>query len=230
MCHPSQEYLQDVEALSGYIQEELNIRTVVCTSDEDRCGVRWQLFADYGVLGRKLRKDMPKVKNALPNVSSSDAKAYLETGKINVAGVELGPGDLTGALYVDSPKSLDGEATYESNTDREVVVLLDTLVRPDFVAESLTREFVNRVQKARKEAKLQATDDIDVYIQTEALEGSQAFAELFKTKEDVIVRTLKRVPQELSSMPAGSVVYWESQKDAPLEIGEHKVWLTFVKH
>lgn len=192
--------------------------------------MRWRLQADFGVLGKKLRKDMPKVRNGLSSVSSEDAKKYLETGHINVAGVELGPGDLTGSLYVDLPASSANGAQYDSNTDREVVVLMDTLVREDFVAEALARELVNRVQKARKEAKLLATDDIDVYISADEASSLQAFSDLFKSKEDIIVRTLKRVPQQLSSMPAGSTVYWESPRDAPVEIGEHKAWLTFVKH
>lgn len=230
VCHSSQEYLDDVQSLAGYVSEELNIREVVCTTDEERCGVRWKLVADFGVLGRKLRKDMPKVRNGLSGVSSADAKSYLESGHITVAGVELGPGDLTSSRYVELPEQSDNGAKYDSNTDRDVVVLVDTLVREDFIAESLARELVNRVQKARKEAKLLATDDIDVYISSEDQKSLEALSELCKTKEEVIVKTLKRLPQQLESMPAGSAVFWESSKEAPVEIGEHKAWFTFVKH
>lgn len=216
--------------MAGYIKEELNIREVVTTSDEERCGVKWSLGADYATLGRKLRKDLGKVKNALPSVPSADAKRYLETGKLNVAGVELVAGDLTGKLYVDLPPSAEGGAVYDSTTDTEVVILVDTLVRPDFVNESLAREIVNRVQKGRKEAGLQATDDIDVYVKPETPEGSAAFQELFEKKAEVVTRTIKRVPQMAEALPADAPVFWQSPEDTPVEVGDHKAWLVFVKH
>ncbi|SPO26228.1 related to ILS1 - isoleucyl-tRNA synthetase [Ustilago trichophora] len=43
--HTDQEYLKDVESLSDYIKEELNVRDLVLSSDEAKCGVRFKLFA-----------------------------------------------------------------------------------------------------------------------------------------------------------------------------------------
>jgi isoleucyl-tRNA synthetase len=220
--------LDDITSLSRYIEEELNIFKVEPTTDEDRCGVKWQLGADFGVLGRKLRKDMPKVKDGLSSVSSAEAKRYLETGKITVAGVELVAGDLTALLSVEPLAASADGSVYESNTDKEVVVLLDVHVRPEYEQQAMARQLANHVQKARKEARLQATDDVEIYLRTEA--GSQeAIDNLLKTQGDVISRVLKRVPQDRRQLSEGTTAFWESAADAPVEVGDHKIWLTFVK-
>ena len=41
-----------------------------------------------------MRKDLGRVKNALPKVSSDEIKAYIDTGKLTVDGIELVEGDL----------------------------------------------------------------------------------------------------------------------------------------
>src|SRR5690606_24065736 len=76
VIHPDRQYLEDVESLQGYITEELNVRDLLLTSDEAKYGVRYSVTADWPVLGKKLKKDMARVKKALPNVTSEEAHAY----------------------------------------------------------------------------------------------------------------------------------------------------------
>ena len=229
VCHPSQEYLDDVKSLSQYIEEELNVQEVVCTTDEKRCGVQWRLDADFAVIGKKLRKDLPKVKNALPNVTSEEAKAYLANGKITVAGVELVAGDLTAALFVEGIPASDGGSDYENNTDREVVVLLDCLVRPEYVDQALARELGNKIQKARKEAKLQATDDVDAYVSGVGAEAEQVIGRLLSSQTDVIARVLRRHPMERSQKPDSVVPVWETTPETAVEVGDFKMNICLVK-
>lgn len=93
-------------SLQRYILSELNVRDVVFTSDESMSGVRYvarsRSRTGPTVLGRKLRKDLGHVKNALPGISSDAVKAYIDSGKLTVDGVELVAGDLTVQRY---PKS-----------------------------------------------------------------------------------------------------------------------------
>ncbi|GAA6058910.1 hypothetical protein JCM10212_002862 [Sporobolomyces blumeae] len=220
--HPSQEYLDDVKSLLPYVEQELNVRTVVFTSDEARCGIKFRADADYAVLGRKLRKDLARVKKALPDVPSEDVKAYLATGKITVDGIELAQGDLTATRYVELPERVEGGAHYETNTNNDVVVLLDVLRRPELEQEGAAREVINRVQRLRKKAGLVATDDIDVYY-------SGCSAELESIIEggmEVIKKVLKRAPMNKSSFnPDGREVVIEEEQ----EIGDDKVVLTLVR-
>jgi isoleucyl-tRNA synthetase len=49
---------------------------------------------------------------------------------------------------------------YIANHDNDVLVLLDPTVTDEAALEAIARECVNRVQKLRKKAGLQTTDDI----------------------------------------------------------------------
>ncbi|KZS93950.1 hypothetical protein SISNIDRAFT_474059 [Sistotremastrum niveocremeum HHB9708] len=217
--HADSEYLEDVQSLQRYLQSELNVRDIVFTSDEERSGVRYRASADWPTLGKKLRKDLGKVKNALPGLSSEEVKNYVSTGTVKVDGIELVAGDLIVSRYID----LSSSGTFGTDTDNDVVVLLDIQVHPELVGEWLSRELVNRVQKLRKKANLQATDDVDVYYVFEEGSGEQ-LKEALVSQNDFISRTIRNVPQEGSSRPAGGNVIIEEEQ----EIADTKFLLTLV--
>ena len=70
------------------------------TNDEEGHGVVYRLKVDWPVLGKKLKKEMPKVKQGLGLVSSTEAKEFLETKSITIAGLTLGEEDLQVFLYI----------------------------------------------------------------------------------------------------------------------------------
>jgi isoleucyl-tRNA synthetase len=92
--HKDQQYLDDVKDFERYIKEELRLEKLSLTTDEDGHGVLYKVKADWPVLGKKLKKDMPKVKKALAEVSSTEVKRFLETKSIVVGGITLGEEDL----------------------------------------------------------------------------------------------------------------------------------------
>lgn len=220
--HPDQEWLDDARGLQRYIQSELNVRDVVFTSDEALSGVRYKAVADWPVLGRKLRKDIGRVKNALPKVSSDDIKAYATTGKLTVDGIELAAGDLAVQRYIELPAG--AEAQFATHTDNDVVVRLDIQIHPDLVGEWLTREVINRVQKLRKAAGLQATDDVDVFYKFEAGEGADIL-EAMKQHGDVIERTVRSVPKDVSERKGSQKVLIEEEQ----EVAEVKFVLSLAR-
>lgn len=228
--HSSQEYLDDIKSLSRYIEEEINVREIVCTTDETRCGVKWRLDADFAVLGKKLRKDLPKVKKGLAEITSEEAKAFNESGAITVAGVSLVKGDLMASLFVDGTPVAEGGSEYENNSDGDAVILMDCLVRPEYVDEALARELATKVQKTRKEARLQATDDVTVYLRTDSDEAKELLDRLLKGQHaELILRVLKKLPADHAQLPEGTVPFWESPADQPIEVGDAKVYVTLVK-
>ncbi len=133
---------------------------------------------------RKLRKDLGRVRNALPNVSSDEIKSYITTGKIVVVGIELVEGDLTVQRYLEPPPASEGQ--FATNTDNDVVIRLDVQIHADLQGEWLARELMNRVQKLRKKAGLQATDDVHIFYRFEDGSG----ADLLKAiQENTVVIT-----------------------------------------
>lgn len=208
--HPDQQYLEDVKPLQRYIISELNVRDVIFSSDETLSGVHYRAVADWSVLGRKLRKDLGRVKNALPNVSSEAVKEYIKTGTIKVDGIELVSGDLTVQRYLELPTSAEGQ--YATHTDNDVVVRLDIQVHADLQGEWLAREITNRVQKLRKKAGLQATDDVDVFYRFEEGSGADLLAAL-KEHTDIIRKTVGSLPADVKERKPGTHLLIEEEQE-----------------
>ncbi|KAJ7647185.1 tRNA synthetases class I-domain-containing protein [Roridomyces roridus] len=205
-----EQYIRDVRPLQRYIESELNVRDVVFSTDEVACGARYRAVADWTVLGRKLRKDIGRVRKALPDVASDDVKAFIDTGKISVDGIELVTGDLTVQRYLELPPASQGQ--FASNTDSDVVVRLDIQVHPELMGEWLARELTNRVQKLRKKAGLQATDDIDIFYQFSEGTGADLLSAIDEYSE-MIRKTVGSLPVDLKERRAEKEVLIEEEQE-----------------
>ena len=221
MFHTDEQYLSDVKSLQRYLESELNVRDVIFTSDEALAGVRYRAVADWGVLGKKLRKNVGRVKAALPDVPSDSVKAYVDTGTLTVDGIELVKGDLTVQRYIELPNNT--EELYATHTDNDVVVRLDIKVHPELMGEWLARELINRVQKLRKKAGLQATDDIDVFYKLDEGSGAELLAAM-KDYAGLIERTCRNSPVDVKERKGGRTLIEEEQ-----EVADCKFILSLVE-
>lgn len=157
VIHPDKAYLDDVRSLEGAICEELNIHELVLSSDEDKYNVQYSVTADWPVLGKKLKKDGQKVKKALPGLSSDDVRRFVSEKSIIVDGIELKEEDL---IVKRGLKDDESSKALETNTDNDVLTILNATIYPELAQEGLAREVVNRVQQLRKRARLVPTDDV----------------------------------------------------------------------
>lgn len=223
--HPSQEYLDDVLPLQRYIETELNVIDVQFTTDESKAGVRYSAVADWPVLGRKLRKDIGRVKAGLVKVTSDEVKKYLETGKITVDGIELVAGDLAVRRYAGELGGDGQQDKYDTNSDNDVVVLLDVTKYKELEGETLARELVNRIQKLRKKAGLLATDDVEIYYKFEAGVG-QDLLDAMRSHGEFIRKTVRAVPKDISERGRGGKELINEEQ----EILDTKFDLTIVKN
>ncbi|EXJ57380.1 isoleucyl-tRNA synthetase [Cladophialophora yegresii CBS 114405] len=189
VIHKDQQYLDDVKSLEGYITEELNVRDLVLSSDEEKYNVQYSVTADWPVLGKKLKKDMQKVKKALPDVTSDGCKTYLSEGKLQVAGIELVEGDL---VVRRSLKESETSKDQETNTDNDVLTILDVAIHPQLAQEGLAREIINRVQQLRKKANLKPTDDVKMEYKVQDDPDQVGLEEVFETQASYIEKALRR--------------------------------------
>jgi isoleucyl-tRNA synthetase len=195
------EYLDDVKSLEGYILEELNVLELVLSSEEAKYNVEYSVNADWPTLGKKLKKDVQKVKKALPSLSSDDVKGYLANKKILVDGIELVEGDLVVKRGI---KEDDGSKGMETNTDADVLTILDINLYPELAHQGLGREIINRVQRLRKKAGLLPTDDVKMEYTVLSDPDSIGLGEAFKSQAQAIEKVLRR-PVEQSSFTDGKV-------------------------
>ncbi|KAL5480899.1 ILS1_2 [Sanghuangporus weigelae] len=196
--HKNEQFLRDVMTLKQYILTELNVREVVFTSDENEAGVRYRAVADWSVLGKKLRASVGKIKAALPSISSDEVEVYMTTGALSVDGVVLEAGDLAVQPYIELPS----RGQYGCHTDGNVAIRLDVEVHEELMGEWLAREVMNRIQKLRKKAGLQATDNVDVRLVLKDDVGQ--IQDAVSRYEALITKTTGSAPTIINSEPTDS--------------------------
>ncbi|KPI34893.1 Isoleucine--tRNA ligase, cytoplasmic [Cyphellophora attinorum] len=189
VIHTDPQYLDDIRSLEGYITEELNIRDLVLSADEDKYNVQYSVSADWPVLGKKLKKDVQKVKKALPDLSSADCKKYLADGKTSVAGIELVEGDL---VVKRALKESEDSKAQLPNSDNDVLTILDTAIYPELAQEALAREIVRRVNDVRKKAGLKPTDDVKMEYRVKEDPEGTGIEKAFEEQAAFIEKALRR--------------------------------------
>lgn len=168
------------------------------SSDESAIGIKYRASADWPTLGKKLRKDIGKVKNALPNLTSDQCKDYILNGKVDVTGVELVPGDLVITRYVEAGQ--EGKGTHDNATDLDVIIILDIQKHEDLIALTTLRGFTSRVNKLRKESGLRPIDKVDIFYEYDQGEEEDAIGLALKGNEEMIIKTFSTLPQLKSQL------------------------------
>lgn len=189
VIHPDQQYLEDVKSLEGYITEELNVRDLILSSDEAKYNVQYSVTADWPVLGKKLKKEVQRVKKALPSLTSEQVHQFVLNKSITVDGILLEDGDL---IVKRGLKDDESSKYLETNTDENVLTILDAALYPELADEGLAREIINRVQQLRKKAGLQSTDDVKMEYRVISDPDNIGLENVFKTQAKSMEKILRR--------------------------------------
>ena len=148
--------LQQVEDL---VRAEVNVKEIKYL-DADNDFIRKKIKPNYVALGKKLGPKMKAVSSALAQFAQADIAQLEKEGQYNL--------------------SIDGEPVTLQITDVEIssedipgwtvagkgalTVALDVTITPELQAEGNAREFVNRIQKIRKDSGFELTDRINVIV------------------------------------------------------------------
>lgn len=209
VIHHDNQYLEDVKSLESYITEELNIRDLVLTGDEAKYNVQYSVTADWPVLGKKLKKDIARVKKALPGLSSEQVQSYLADKHIIVDGIRLEEGDL---VVRRSVKEDEASKSLEINTDSELLTILDSEIHPELAQEGLAREIVNRVQRLRKKAGLQPTDDVKMEYQVLSDPENIGLADVMVSQAATFEKVLRRPVEKRQEGETNELIAEEEQE------------------
>ncbi|XP_065830323.1 isoleucine--tRNA ligase, cytoplasmic-like [Oscarella lobularis] len=202
VIHKDEKFLTDVQHLEGYIKEELNVRCVTTASDREKYGVKLRAVPDSQELGRRLKNDFKKVADEIKKLTDEQLKKFEEDGKIEVAGITLGLGDIK-VGYVFSGSSA---SQYEAHSDGNVLVLLDVTPDQSLLDEGVAREVVNKIQKLRKSAKLQPSDDVVIVYE---VSGSARLNDIVSTHREYIEAATKQPLKRKGDPLSGQLVIEE---------------------
>lgn len=200
IIHNDEEYLADLQLLQQYICDELNVLEIVFSSDEEKYNVQYSVSADWPVLGRKFKKESQKLKKALPTLSSDTVREFTKTKSINVNGIMLGEDDL---IVKRGLKEDEASKNLESNTDNEVLTLLDVTIDSDLAKAGIAREIMTRVQKLRKKANLVPTDDVKMEYKVLSDPDNTGIEHVFEGHGHVFERALRRAIEKHTEIGGG---------------------------
>ena len=173
VASPDPAVLDALRHLEGDLLGELNVKQLDLRADDGSL-VTLSAKANFKTLGRRLGKRMKSVAAAVAALDEAAIRRYVSEGAITVEGERLGEGDI---LVTRTPQP--GQV---AESDGELTVALHTEIDDELRREGLAREVVNRVQNLRKQANLDVTDRIDLFL--------QGTGELAATLEDPELRAL----------------------------------------
>ncbi|TPX07993.1 uncharacterized protein E0L32_010324 [Thyridium curvatum] len=205
--------LSDIESLKTYIEEELNVRNVVLSSDEQQYNILLEARVDWPTLGKKLKKNVQVVRKALPDLTQDQLKDYVHNKKIEIAGIELDENDLTIVRVLGADTAGLTQATqWEAAFTNEMVVLLDISLHPELVQEGVAREMISRVQRLRKKAGLVPTDEIQMQYLIISNPEDIDIPSLLSTRTELFKSALYGTLEQISKQSAGKALIVEEEQ------------------
>ncbi len=173
----------EVEGLKHFedtLRDELNIKTVRYF-DTSVDFVEYRCKPNLRLVGKKYGKLVPALRSALADLPADQARSAaqaVEAGtpfQLQVDGetLELQPDELL--IETSSP---EGYAVAE---DDGALVALNTTITPDLRLEGIARDLVRNVQDARKNAGLEISDRISLYLDTTASQEDTTLNQVVQT-------------------------------------------------
>ncbi|KXX74756.1 Isoleucine--tRNA ligase, cytoplasmic [Madurella mycetomatis] len=212
--------LSDVASLKSYIQEELNVRDIILTDDEERYNVHLEARVDWPTLGKKLKKDVQVVRKALPTLTQAQLREYQHEKKMVIKGIELTENDLSIVRVIgkghNSNAGDDGKdgggVQWEPAFADDMIVLLDVASRPELVEEGLAREIVNRFQRLRKKAGLAPTDEVHMRYVVVSDPYDVGIGQIVASRQEMFMAALRGKLDDVKEEVAGKSVIVEEEQ------------------
>jgi isoleucyl-tRNA synthetase len=157
-CPPSTARV--LEALSGIVAEELNVRAVRFVTDAGGL-VEVSLKPNYRTLGPRMGKEMPAMAEAMAALDATATVRALDAGEqvtVTVAGREEA---ITDDDVLREVRPTEGYAVAEGGS---LAVGLATEITPELEMEGLARDLVRAIQNARRAADLKVEDRIVLHL------------------------------------------------------------------
>ena len=199
------EFLQDLQGeLRAYVVEELNVRELECELDPLKFATI-KAEPNFAVLGKRLGKAMGAVGKAVKEMSVADILAFQKSGEFVVGDTTLGLEDIVVKKEFSLPEGFTAETMDAATGEGDVMVVMELEITQSLLDSGAAREFVNRLQKLRKSAGLQASDTVSVFFEPapgNAEDATQAMLRMLKTEQAYLLESLGSVPQAIAAKPA----------------------------
>jgi isoleucyl-tRNA synthetase len=166
VIHRKPEHLDTLRPLENYIRSELNVKTVSYRHDEESF-VSLTAKANGASLGKRVGSKMGEVTKLIAQLKYADIQKLDLGEKLNLSDFAIGAEDVK---IFRTPVA--GEKPVAASS--AIIVALDSSINRDQELEGLAREVVNRIQKLRKDSRLQLDDRIKLQVSAKDADLSEA--------------------------------------------------------
>ena len=196
--------------LISLIADELNIQEVEFKHDAKEY-LNYELKPQLKILGPKYGSKLGEIRKYLSTCDACEVVDTVNSGKTvkfdaNGTEVELSKEDL-----LISPISKEG---FSSEGDGKVTVVLSTELTPELVELGFVREFISKVQQARKDSDFEVTDHIII----------------FATSTNETNKLIEKYSKDICADTLADSLYIESKEDSKkVDINGEIVEISLVK-
>ncbi len=155
---------QMLQETAWIIQDELNVKAIEFSNDEDALVVR-SAKANFKALGGRLGKNMKEAANLISQFTSREIGEILNGSAKNI---NLNDGSQCVISADDLIVKRDELPGVTVATGNGVTIALATEITPELEAEGFAREFVSKIQNLRKESMFEVADRIKIEYQAAA--------------------------------------------------------------
>ena len=155
IINKNQELLSDMRSLEGYLKEELNVQEIDYRADEENF-IESKARPNFPVLGKRLGKKMKGFASKISSLNFNEIKKLMSEEKIEI---EV---DNNVEIFTTDEIDILQEGKQNSNTisNRKISIDLDCTLTPELKRAGYAREFVNRIQRLRKDRDFEVSDRI----------------------------------------------------------------------
>ncbi len=180
----------DLEATAKVIAEELNVRSVEVSADEEAL-VHLTAKANFRRLGPRLGR---RVRDAAAAIAALDAAAIRRLRAGETVAILAGPGEPVDITLEDIEVRREEKAGLAAANEGEITVALDLRLDDDLRQEGWAREIVSRVQNMRKAAGLEVADRIRLAYDLPATPAAAAAAHAEYIRRETLAVSLESRP------------------------------------
>ncbi len=172
---------RNIQYFEDVIKEEINVKAIEFVSADTEF-VKKKAKPNFKVIGKKFGKLTQNVANRIKELNHEEITKIEKFGnfeiEINGEKIKIQPEDIE--IYSDT---IEG---WLVGTENNITVALDTHITDELRIEGIAREFINRIQKLRKDSNFDVTDRIKIYAKV----PKEFIEPLLKSKDYITKETL----------------------------------------
>jgi isoleucyl-tRNA synthetase len=151
---------QQLQRVEDLIKAEVNVKVIEYLNDTEGF-IKKKIKPNFGALGKKLGPKMKAVTTALSNFSQHEISLFEKEGRYSIP---VGTDEFVELALSEVEISSEDIPGWTVANKGPLTVALDINVTPELIQEGDAREFINRIQKIRKDSGFDVTDRIEVKV------------------------------------------------------------------